>query len=306
MSYDDLSFAAILEDDANFIALDDVFINQNNRINDGDEFDDDVESNVVRNRNGYGNGGDDMEDDDDDDDDDGDNTTRKRSLGVSRGGQINVTEEQKITRREKNREHAKRSRVRKKFLLESLQQSVTALERENEKLRKAIRQIVPSNSTDLIAECESEDAAMFVENNTDATATLRTPDYGLVKAMQVAEQNFVITDPALPDNPIVFASSGFLKLTGYRLDQVRGRNCRFLQGPLTDPKHVDMIGKAITKGEDVTVCLQNYRADGSVFWNQFFCAALRDGNGKIVNYIGVQCNVSVEYVKAFNAEKTSS
>lgn len=50
---------------------------------------------------------------------------------------------------------------------------------------------------------------------------LDDPDYSLVKALQTAQQNFVITDPTLPDNPIVFASQGFLELTGYTLEQVR-------------------------------------------------------------------------------------
>lgn len=50
---------------------------------------------------------------------------------------------------------------------------------------------------------------------------LDDPDYSLVKALQTAQQNFVITDPTLPDNPIVFASQGFLELTGYTLDQVK-------------------------------------------------------------------------------------
>lgn len=40
--------------------------------------------------------------------------------------------------RERNREHSKKSRVRKKFLLESLERSVSALEAENENLREAI------------------------------------------------------------------------------------------------------------------------------------------------------------------------
>ena len=92
----------------------------------------------------------------------------------------------------------------------------------------------------------------------------------------------------MPDNPIVYASQGFLALTGYTLDQVLGRNCRFLQGPATDPKTVARIRKGIEHGEDTTVCLLNYRADGSTFWNQFFIAALRDGDGNVVNFLGVQ------------------
>ena len=90
----------------------------------------------------------------------------------------------------------------------------------------------------------------------------------LVKALQTAQQNFVITDPSLPDNPIVFASQGFLTLTGYALESVLGRNCRFLQGPRTDPRAVAKIRKAVDEGYDTSVCLLNYRIDGSTFYNQ--------------------------------------
>lgn len=49
--------------------------------------------------------------------------------------------------------------------------------------------------------------------------------------------------------------------------------------------------KAIDEGYDTSVCLLNYRADGTTFWNQFFVASLRDGKGDTVNYVGVQCKV---------------
>jgi hypothetical protein len=55
----------------------------------------------------------------------------------------------------------------------------------------------------------------------------------------------------------------------------------------------------ILNGDDTTVVLLNYRIDGSTFWNQFFVAALRDNEGNIVNYLGVQCKVSDDYPKAF-------
>jgi PAS domain-containing protein len=150
----------------------------------------------------------------------------------------NMSEQQKLERRERNREHAKRSRVRKKFLLESLQKSVSALQDENDKLRCAIRENC-DDAKDLLA--KSEAGGLLATAPGDATRVLDDPDYSLVKALQTAQQNFVITDPTLPDNPIVFASQGFLDLTGYALDQVLGRNCRFLQGPDTDPKAVEKI-----------------------------------------------------------------
>ena len=121
---------------------------------------------------------------------------------------------------------------------------------------------------------------------------LMEPDFRLMMALQSAQQNFAVSDPSLPDNPIVYASGGFLQLTGYAMSQVIGRNCRFLQGPGTDPKAVDRIRRGVAEGVDTSVCLLNYKADGTPFWNQFFVASLRDADGSIVNYVGVQCEVN--------------
>lgn len=200
--------------------------------------------------------------------------------------------------RERNREHAKRSRVRKKFLLESLQQSVNALQQENDKLRGAIKEHLGPPADKLLASCATKSQSLIASNPSDATRILDDPDYSLVKALQTAQQNFVITDPSLPDNPIVFASGGFLTLTGYTLDQVLGRNCRFLQGPQTDPRAVAKIRQAVADGYDASVCLLNYKIDGTTFWNQFFVAPLRDSEGGVVNYVGVQCKVSDDFARA--------
>ena len=127
-----------------------------------------------------------------------------------------------------------------------------------------------------------------------------------VTALSGSQQNFAISDPTLPDNPIVYVSQGFLSLTGYTLDQVLGRNCRFLKGPGTDQKAVEVIRKGITDGVDTSVCLLNYRADGSPFWNQFFVAALRDAEDNIVNYVGVQCEVSKAVVEKHLGEEQAN
>ncbi|KAL7527936.1 hypothetical protein ACHAWF_002365, partial [Thalassiosira exigua] len=207
----------------------------------------------------------------------------------------------KADRRERNREHAKRSRIRKKFLLESLQQSVSLLKEENEKLKSAIRNHLGDKeaeallSKQALADAAGTGGGLIAISSNDANKVLDDPDFSFIKALQTAQQNFVVTDPSLPDNPIVYATQGFLNLTGYTLDQVLGRNCRFLQGPETDPKAVEKIRNAIEEGSDMSVCLLNYRVDGATFWNQFFIAALRDAGGNITNYVGVQCKVSDQY-----------
>ena len=63
-----------------------------------------------------------------------------------------------------------------------------------------------------------------------ANAILENADHSLMSAIQAAQRSYVISDPTMPDNPIIFASKGFLDLSGYTLENTLGRNCRFLQG----------------------------------------------------------------------------
>lgn len=51
----------------------------------------------------------------------------------------------------------------------------------------------------------------------------------LATTVERVQQNFVISDPSIPDCPIVFASDGFCEMTGYDRYEILGRNCRFLQ-----------------------------------------------------------------------------
>ncbi|WP_292270413.1 PAS domain-containing protein [Marivita sp.] len=98
----------------------------------------------------------------------------------------------------------------------------------------------------------------------------------------------VITNPNSDDNPIVYINDAFERTTGYQRSRVIGRNCRFLQGPDTDPKAVQMIRNAIEAGEDVSVDILNYRATGEAFMNRLLIAPISDGLGKPVYFLGIQ------------------
>nr|AML79242.1 putative LOV domain-containing protein [Joinvillea ascendens] len=110
----------------------------------------------------------------------------------------------------------------------------------------------------------------------------------LATTLERIEKNFVITDPRLPDNPIIFASDSFLELTEYSREEILGRNCRFLQGPETDRETVKKIREAIDNQTDVTVQLINYTKSGKKFWNLFHLQPMRDQKGEIQYFIGVQ------------------
>lgn len=104
----------------------------------------------------------------------------------------------------------------------------------------------------------------------------------------------MLADPSLPDCPIVHASDAFLRLTGYSRREVLGRNCRFLQGPATDPQALARLRTAIAADPPapVTVTLLNYRKDGAPFYNCLHIAPIRDAAGRVSYLAGIQLDVS--------------
>ncbi|KAG9131357.1 hypothetical protein Leryth_023075 [Lithospermum erythrorhizon] len=114
----------------------------------------------------------------------------------------------------------------------------------------------------------------------------------LATTLERIEKNFVITDPRLPDNPIIFASDSFLELTEFTREEILGRNCRFLQGPETDQATVQKIRDAIREQREITVQLINYTKSGKKFWNLFHLQPMRDQKGELQYFIGVQLDGS--------------
>ncbi|KQO70829.1 hybrid sensor histidine kinase/response regulator [Methylobacterium sp. Leaf88] len=102
----------------------------------------------------------------------------------------------------------------------------------------------------------------------------------------------VVSDPRLPDNPIIFTNDAFLEMTGYRRDEVLDRNCRFLQGPDTDRGAVRELARAIAARENVATEIVNYRKDGTPFWNALFVSPIYDAGGTLVYFFASQLDVS--------------
>ena len=121
------------------------------------------------------------------------------------------------------------------------------------------------------------------------------------QAMGQTRMAICLCDPKLPDLPIVFANRAFRELTGYDEDDIIGNNCRFLQGPETDPTAVDRVRQAI-ENEDVTVVeLLNYRKNGEKFWNALHIGPIYSDSGELLYFFGSQWDVSD--VRAARAEE---
>ncbi|MEI4273996.1 SpoIIE family protein phosphatase [Klenkia sp. LSe6-5] len=116
------------------------------------------------------------------------------------------------------------------------------------------------------------------------------------RAVVATDICFAISDPRRPDNPLVWVNPAFSRVTGYAAEDAVGRNCRFLQGPATDPAAVATIVEDLTAGRSSTVTLLNYRADGTAFWNHLSISPVRDGAGQLVAFVGVQSDVTARVV----------
>jgi PAS domain S-box-containing protein len=112
------------------------------------------------------------------------------------------------------------------------------------------------------------------------------------RAMDEATVGITISDPDREDNPVVYANDGFVEMTGYDRAEALGRNCRFLQGPDTDESTVAALREAIDAERPVVVELLNYRADGEPFWNRLTVSPVRDTNGRVTNFVGLQQDVT--------------
>ena len=104
----------------------------------------------------------------------------------------------------------------------------------------------------------------------------------------------VITNPNIRDNPIVYVNDAFCRLTGYERGAVIGRNCRFLQGSGTDAKAVDRLRRGIEAERDVAADLLNYRADGASFVNRLVITPIRDEDGRLAYFLGIQKRLTEE------------
>ncbi len=115
-----------------------------------------------------------------------------------------------------------------------------------------------------------------------------------VSAVRATRMPMVITDPRRPDNPIVFVNDAFCRLSGYPREEIVGRNCRFLQGPETDPATIARIRAAVRAAKSIEIDIRNHRKDGEPFWNRLLLAPVRDAAGQLAFFFASQVDVTLE------------
>jgi sigma-B regulation protein RsbU (phosphoserine phosphatase) len=133
---------------------------------------------------------------------------------------------------------------------------------------------------------------MFKERVSENADSQGIPNALMRRALSTTAEGITISDPSLPDNPLIYVNKGFEELTGYRAREVLGKNCRFLQGDQTNPAAAQEVRAAVREQRPCVVELLNYRKDGTAFWNRLSITPVKNSAGDVTHFIGVQSDIT--------------
>ena len=105
------------------------------------------------------------------------------------------------------------------------------------------------------------------------------------------EESFVVADLRETDQPLVYINEAFAKLTGYHQKEIIGKNCRFLQGELSNRDTINQLKKSISARECCFYDLLNYKKNGVPFWNRLVLFPVGYSEDDIAFYVGIQINI---------------
>uniref|UniRef100_A0A0E0BYD9 PAS domain-containing protein n=1 Tax=Oryza meridionalis TaxID=40149 RepID=A0A0E0BYD9_9ORYZ len=130
------------------------------------------------------------------------------------------------------------------------------------------------------------------ERRLAASLTARYSDW-VVEALDELPGSFILTDPAMPGHPIVYASRGLASLTGYPPREVLGRNARLFQGADTDRAAVAGVREAVRGQRPHQVSILNYRRDGEAHWVLLHLAPVfHAADGRVLHFLAVQVPIA--------------
>ncbi|SNS24806.1 PAS domain S-box-containing protein [Granulicella rosea] len=101
-----------------------------------------------------------------------------------------------------------------------------------------------------------------------------------------------VADATRSDLPLIYVNPAFEVMTGYSFEEVQGRNCRFLQNGERDQAAITLIREALRDGRETVAVLKNFRKDGSAFWNELSLSPIRNRDGALTHFVGIQNDVT--------------
>ena len=125
--------------------------------------------------------------------------------------------------------------------------------------------------------------------------------------IEASNDGIVVAEQEGDDNILIYANPAFERLTGYAVDDILYRDCRFLQGEDCDQPALQAIREAVKSNQPCRQIIRNYRKDGTPFWNELSITPVFNEADQLTYFIGIQKNVTAEVdalqrVEALEAE----
>ena len=111
----------------------------------------------------------------------------------------------------------------------------------------------------------------------------------LAAAVEHAGEAIVVTDV---DGAIQYVNPGFERITGYRRDEVLGKNPRILKSGKQDEVFYQDLWKTISSGCVWSGHFINVRKDGALYEEEATISPVYDASGAIVSFVGVKRDVT--------------
>ena len=113
----------------------------------------------------------------------------------------------------------------------------------------------------------------------------------LTLAVENAAESIVITDP---EGTIVYVNPAFERISGFSRKETIGHNPRILKSGRQDAALYQQLWRTLRAGEVWSGRFVNKRKDGRLFEEEATISPVRDGSGRVVNYVAVKRDVTDE------------
>lgn len=140
----------------------------------------------------------------------------------------------------------------------------------------------------------SEGLAVYFQD-----VTLRHQEQEQMRLLQTCIDHMndivLITEAEPKDEPgprILYANPAFERITGYTLEEVKGRSPRLLQGPKTQRHELDRVREAMSRWEPVRAELINYTKAGEEYWLEMELVPLANDSGWYTHWVAVERNIT--------------
>ncbi len=110
--------------------------------------------------------------------------------------------------------------------------------------------------------------------------------------IEASNDGIVVAEQEGDDNILIYANPAFERLTGYAVDDILYRDCRFLQGDDRDQPGLQAIREAVKSNQPCRQVIRNYRKDGTPFWNELSITPVFNEGDQLTYFIGIQKDVS--------------